>query len=206
MRQLIGYEEGTNLFLNTDFESRLIQGKGKAYGLEVLLRKNSGKLTGWISYTLAWSHRQFDGINGGRWFPSRYDRRHNGAIVAQYAFNSRWAVSMVWEFISGSRFTPVIGQYVLLAPTLTGADLIPVYSGINQVKLASSHRLDVGLKFKSKPGRKFQWQWFAGVYNVYNRANPIGINIEQDEITGSLRYTQPGLFGLIPFLSYGFKF
>ena len=206
MRQLIGYEEGTNLFLNTDFESRLIQGKGKAYGLEVLLRKNSGKLTGWISYTLAWSHRQFNEINGGRWFPSRYDRRHNGAIVAQYAFNSRWAVSMVWEFISGSRFTPVIGQYVLLAPTLTGADLIPVYSGINQVKLASSHRLDVGLKFKSKPGRKFQWQWFAGVYNVYNRTNPIGINIEQDELTGSLRYTQPGLFGLIPFLSYGFKF
>jgi hypothetical protein len=205
MRQLIGYEEGTNLFLNTDFESKLIQGRGQAYGLEVLLRKNSGKLTGWISYTLAWSNRQFDDINGGKWFPSRYDRRHNGAIVAQYAFNKRWAASMVWEYISGSRFTPVIGQYVLLAPTLTGADLIPVYSGINQVKLASSHRLDVGLKFKSKPGRKFQWQWFAGVYNVYNRANPIGINIERDEITGSLSYTQPGLFGLIPFLSYGFK-
>jgi hypothetical protein len=205
MRQLIGYEEGTNLFLNTDFESKLIQGKGKAYGLEMLLRKNSGKLTGWISYTLSWSHRQFEEINGGKWFPSRYDRRHNGAIVAQYAFNKRWAVSMVWEYISGSRFTPVIGQYAVVAPTLTGADLIPVYSGINQVKLASSHRLDVGLKFKSPPGRKFQWQWFVGIYNVYNRANPIGINIEQDEITGTLRYTQPGLFGLIPFLSYGFK-
>lgn len=206
MQQLIGYEEGTNLFLNTDFESKLIQGKGKAYGLEVLIKKNSGKLTGWISYTLSWSHRQFDQINEGKWFPSRYDRRHNGAIVAQYAFNDRWAFSMVWEYISGSRFTPVIGQYVLLAPTLTGADLIPVYSGINQVKLASSHRLDMGLKLKSKPGRKFQWQWFAGVYNVYNRANPIGINIEQNELDGSLRYTQPGLFGLIPFLSYGFKF
>ena len=206
MEQLVGYEEGTNLFLNTDFESKLIQGKGKAYGVEVLLRKSTGKLTGWMSYTLSWSHRQYDEINGGKWFPSRYDRRHNGAIVAQYAFNKRWAVSMVWEFISGSRFTPVIGQYLLLAPTLTGADLVPVYSGINQVKLASSHRLDVGIKFKSKPDRKFRWQWFAGVYNVYNRANPIGINIEQDENDGSLRYTQPGLFGLIPFVSYGFKF
>ena len=205
MRQLIGYEEGTNLFLNTDFESKLIQGKGKAYGVEFLLRKNSGKLTGWISYTLSWSHRQFDEINSGHWFPSRYDRRHNGAIVAQYAFNKRLAISMVWEFISGSRFTPVIGQYVLLAPTLTGADLIPVYSGINEVRLASSHRLDVGLKYKSKPDRKFQWQWFIGVYNVYNRANPVGINIEQDEVSGTLRYTQPGLFGLIPFLNYGFK-
>jgi hypothetical protein len=206
MHQLIGYEEGTNLFLNTDFESRLIQGEGKAYGMEILLKKNSGKLTGWVSYTLAWSHRQFDEINGGKWFPSRYDRRHNGAIVAQYTFNKRWAVSMVWEYISGSRFTPVIGQYILLAPTLTGADLIPVYSGINEVKLAPSHRLDIGLKFKSRPDRKFQWQWFAGVYNVYNRANPIGINIEQDKTDGSLRYTQPGLFGLIPFLSYGFRF
>lgn len=205
MRQLVGYEEGTNLFLNTDFESSLIQGKGQAYGMEVLLRKNEGKLTGWISYTLSWSHRQFDEINGGQWFPSRYDRRHNGAIVAQYAFNKRWAASMVFEYISGSRFTPVIGQYVLLAPTLTGADLIPVYSGINQVRLASSHRLDIGLKFKSKAGTRFQWQWFVGVYNVYNRTNPIGINIEQDEITGTLRYTQPGLFGMIPFLSYGFK-
>jgi outer membrane receptor protein involved in Fe transport len=206
MNALIGYEEGTNLFLNTDFESQLIQGKGKAYGVEVLLRKNFGKLTGWISYTLSWSHRQFNEVNGGRWFPSRYDRRHNGAIVAQYAFNPRWAASVVWEYISGSRFTPVIGQYVLLAPTLTGADLIPVYSGINEVKLAPSHRLDIGLKFKNKPDRKFQYQWFMGVYNVYNRANPVGINIEQDEIDGSLRYTQPGLFGLIPFLSYGFKF
>ena len=206
MNQLIGYEEGTNLFLNTDFESKLIQGKGKAYGLEFLLRKNSGKLTGWISYTLSWSHRRFEEINQGLWFPSRYDRWHNGAIVAQYAFSRRWAASLVWEYISGSRFTPVIGQYAIVAPTLTGADLIPVYSGINEVKLAASHRLDIGLKFKSRPGKKFQWQWFAGVYNVYNRTNPIGINIEQDEVDKSLRYTQPGLFGLLPFLSYGFKF
>lgn len=206
MNQLIGYEEGTNLFLNTDFESKLIQGKGKAYGVEFLVRKNTGRLTGWISYTLSWSHRQFDEINAGKWFPSRYDRRHNGAIVAQYAFNKRLALSLVWEYISGSRFTPIIGQYAILAPTLTGVDLIPVFSGINEVKLAASHRLDIGMKFKSNPDRKFQWHWFAGVYNVYNRANPIGINIEQDEVDNSLRYTQPGLFGVLPFLSYGFKF
>lgn len=206
MNQLIGYEEGTNLFLNTDFESKLIQGKGRAYGIEVLLRKDVGKFTGWISYTLSWSWRQFDEINQGNWFPSRYDRRHNGAIVAQYAFHRRWAVSMVWEFISGARFTPIIGQYVIFAPTLTGVDLMPVYSGINEVKLADSHRLDIGIKFKSKREKKFQWHWFVGVYNGYNRANPIGITIEQDEVDGSLRYRQPGLFGLLPFISYGFKF
>jgi hypothetical protein len=204
MNQLIGYEEGTNLFLNTDFESSLIQGKGRAYGLEFLIRKKSGKLTGWVSYTLSWTWRQFDQINRGEWFPSRYDRRHNGAIVAQYALSKRWFISGVWEFVSGSRFTPVIGQYVVFAPTLTGVDLIPVYSGINEVKLSNTHRLDLGLKFKSKSEKKFQWQLFAGVYNSYNRANPIGINIEQNP-DGSLRYEQPGLFGLLPFISYGFK-
>lgn len=203
---LIGYEEGTNLFFNTDFESKLIQGTGDAYGLELLLKKESGKFTGWVSYTLSWSTRQFDALNKGKWFYSRYDRRHNGAIVAQYSINRRWAFSLVWEFISGSRFTPVIGQYAVFAPTVTGVDLIPVYSGINDVKLANTHRLDLGIRYRSLPGTRFQWQWFAGIYNAYNRANPVGINIEQDETDGSLRYEQPGLFGLIPFVSYGFKF
>jgi hypothetical protein len=206
MSSLIGYEEGTNLFFNTDFESRLIQGKGRAYGLEFLVRKEAGKFSGWISYSLSWSWRQFDEINHGDWFHARYDRRHNGAVVAQYALAKRWSVSAVWEFISGARFTPVIGQYTVLAPTLTGVDLIPVYSGVNEVKLADSHRLDLGIKFRSKPAKKFQWHWFAGVYNTYNRASPIGIVIEQDEADGSLKYSQPGLFGLLPFISYGFKF
>jgi outer membrane receptor for ferrienterochelin and colicin len=205
MRQLIGYEEGTNLFLNTDFQSKLIQGKGNAYGLEVLLRKDVGKFSGWISYTLSWSNRQFDEVNNGKWFPSRYDRRHNGAVVTQYSLSKRFAVSVVWEFISGARFTPVVGQYILFAPTLSGVDLIPIYSGLNQVRLADSHRLDAGIKFKSKPDRKFQWEIFAGVYNAYNRANPIGITITQDDTTGELKYQQPGLFGLIPFVSYGFE-
>jgi hypothetical protein len=206
MRNLIGYEEGTNLFLNADFQSKLIQGRGRSYGLEFLVRKDAGKLTGWISYTLSWSWRQFDQINGGEWFHARYDRRHNGAIVAQYAFTKRWAVSVVWEFISGARFTPIIGQYAVMAPTLTGVDLVPLYTRVNQVKLADTHRLDVGIKYKSRQDQKFQWHWFVGVYNAYNRANPIGMTIVQNETDGSLRYEQPGLFGLIPFISYGFKF
>lgn len=206
MNDLIGYEEGTNLFLNNDFESRLLQGRGKAYGLEVLLKKDAGRFTGWLSYTLSWSWRQFDQINGGNWFPSRYDRRHNAAVVAQYALTDRWSVSLVWEYISGARFTPVIGQYIMPSPTLTGMDLIPVYSAINGVKLADSHRLDLGIKFSSKPGRNFHWHFFAGAYNIYNRANPIGITIEQDETTGILKYRQPGLFGFLPFVSYGFGF
>ena len=206
MDNLIGFEEGTNLFLNTDFASRLISGQGRAFGAEVLLKKESGKLTGWISYTLSWTKRQFDELNNGNWFYSRYDRRHNGAIVVQYRFHPRWAVSGVFEYISGSRFTPVVGQYLVFAPSLTGGDLIPLFTGVNEVKLSDSHRLDLGLKFISKSQKQFQWEIFAGVYNVYNRANPIGIIIEQNEQTGELQYLQPGLFGLLPFISYGFKF
>ncbi|HYC86997.1 MAG TPA: TonB-dependent receptor plug domain-containing protein, partial [Chryseosolibacter sp.] len=205
MRDLIGFEEGTNLFLNTEFESKLIQGRGRASGVEFFFRKDQGKFTGWVSYTLAWSWRQFDGINRGDWFRARYDRRHNGALVVQYAINERWSASCVWEFISGSRFTPVIGQYTLVAPTLTGVDVIPVYAPINSVKLSDTHRLDVGLKYKSRPGNNFQWQWFTGLYNTYNRTAPIGIMIAVDETTGALQYQQPGLFGLLPFISYGFK-
>ncbi len=205
MENLIGYEEGTNLFFNTDFESRLIQGDGRAWGLELLLRKDAGRFTGWLSYSLSWSHRRFDEVNNGDWYRARYDRRHNGAIVMQYGLSSRWSVSAVWEFISGARFTPVVGQYGFLAPSLCGFDLIPVYTDINSVKLSDAHRLDVGIKFRAKPGKRYQWSWFAGVYNVYNRTNPVGINIVEDETDGSLRYEQPGLFGLLPFISYGFK-
>lgn len=206
MNDIIGFEEGTNLLFNPDFQSRLIQGNGTAYGAEFLIKKESGKLTGWISYTLSWAWRKFDELNGGSRFPSRYDRRHNGAIVMQYAFHKNWSVSAVWEFISGSRFTPVIGNFAIASPTGIGVDLVPVYAPLNSVRLADTHRLDLGIKFKSSPTRKFQSEVFMGVYNAYNRASPIGINIEQDEHTGELTYHQPGLFGILPFISYGFKF
>lgn len=203
--QLVGYREGTNLFLNADFESQLIQGNGRAYGTEILVKKEAGRLTGWISYTLSWSQRQFAELNHGEWFYARYDRRHNAAVVANYLLGKRFSFSAVWEFISGSRFTPVIGQYVVPAPSLGGFNLVPVYAATNSVKLSDTHRLDVGLKYRPKPRRHFQGEWFVGVYNVYNRASPIGIFVEPNG-DGSYRYEQPGLFGLLPFISYGFKF
>jgi hypothetical protein len=205
MHQLIGYREGASLLLNVDFEKQLVQGQGRAYGLEVLIKKEFGKLMGWISYTWAKSERQYDVVNGGQWFLARYDRRHNAALVLNYQLSKRWSVSSVFEFISGSRFTPIIGQYAVPSPTLVGVDLIPVYAPINSVKLADTHRLDVGIKFRPRPDKKFQGEWFAGIYNIYNRAAPIGVIIQPNG-DGSFRYEQPGLFGLLPFVSYGFKF
>lgn len=205
MDNLIAYEEGTNLLFNTDFASKLIQGKGKAYGLEFLVRKDAGKFSGWISYSLSWSWRKYDEIKNGQWFHARYDRRHNGAIAAQHLIGKRWAASLVWEYISGSWFTPVTGQYLTMAPNSSGLDMIPLFADINSVKLSNSHRLDVGIKYFSKPGSKFKWNCFAGVYNAYNRATPIGVFIEHNKNDNTLKYSQPGLFGLLPFISYGCK-
>ncbi|MBL7850796.1 MAG: TonB-dependent receptor [Cyclobacteriaceae bacterium] len=203
---LIGYREGANLFVKRDFEEQLIQGEGRSYGMEMLVKKETGRLTGWISYTLSWSERRFDELNGGDWFYARYDRRHNIAVVANYRLARKWSFSAVWEFISGSRFTPIIGRYTVPAPSLAGVSLIPVYAPINSVKLADTHRLDLGIKFKpSRIGKRFQGEWFFGVYNVYNRATPVAIAIVSNG-DGTFRYEQPGVFGFLPFISYGFTF
>lgn len=203
---LIGYREGANLFVKRDFEEQLIQGEGRSYGMEMLVKKETGKLTGWISYTLSWSERRFTELNDGDWFYARYDRRHNLAVVGNYRLAKKWSFSAVWEFISGSRFTPIIGRYTVPAPTLAGVSLIPVYAPINSVKLADTHRLDLGVKFKPSPiGKRFQGEWFFGVYNVYNRATPVAIAIVSNG-DGTFRYEQPGVFGFLPFISYGFTF
>ena len=208
MNNLVEFEEGTNLVLNNDFRKSLIQGSGSSYGLEWLARKEFGRSKGWISYTLSWTTRTFDQLNEGRTFPARYDRRHNAALVGSYDLNSRWSVSLIWEFISGARFTPTIGYYAVPNAATTGIDLIPIYPERNSVKLADSHRLDLSLilKGRQRPGRKWSGDWHFSVYNAYNRATPVAIDINYNEETGSYSYEQPGLLGLLPSVSYNFKF
>ncbi|MEO9964256.1 MAG: carboxypeptidase-like regulatory domain-containing protein [Reichenbachiella sp.] len=203
---IIEYEEGTNLFLNTDFEQSIVQGTAESYGWEVLLRKKGERLNGWASYTLSWANRQVDGLNGDAAFPARYDRRHNISIVANYKVFDRWEISAVWEYLSGSRFTPVVAQYAITNPLNTGVTVENIYPDRNSVSLSNTHRLDLSLVRKSKPGKKLYSEWRLGVYNVYNRAAPVSIQIEQDAETGLFNYQQPGLFGTLPFISYRFKF
>ncbi|MEO9803949.1 MAG: carboxypeptidase-like regulatory domain-containing protein [Reichenbachiella sp.] len=203
---IIEYQEGTNLFLNTDFEQSIIQGTAESYGWEVLLRKKGERLNGWASYTLSWANRQVDGLNGDATFPARYDRRHNVSIVANYKIFKRWEISAVWEYLSGSRFTPVVAQYAIANPLNTGVTVENIYPDRNSVALSNTHRLDLSLVKKSKPGKKLYGEWRLGVYNVYNRAAPVGIQIEQNPETGLFNYQQPGLFGMLPFISYRFKF
>jgi hypothetical protein len=203
--QVTEYEEGTNLLLNADFESSLLQGKGNSYGFEALVKRETDRWTGSVSYTLSRSNRDFDQLNGGKPFPAKYDRRHNVALTGIYNLGKRFGISLVWEYISGSRFTPVIGQYSLLNPNNSGVDVLYIYTSRNKVRLAAAHRLDLMFIWKSKQEKKFKSEWHLGVYNVYNRATPISINIVKDN-SGGFRYEQPGVFGTIPTLSYHFKF
>jgi len=208
MTNLIEFREGTNLFLNNEFRESLIQGNGESYGIEWLARKDGGRHRGWLSYTLSWTNREFDKLNNGNPFSARYDRRHNVSLVTNYDLTDRWTFSAVWEFISGARFTPIIGYYSVPNAAATGIDLIPQYPERNSVKLADTHRLDFSIIFKGKkrPEKKWRADWHFSVYNAYNRATPIAIDIKYDEATDTYSYEQPGLLGLLPSISYNFKF
>ncbi len=206
MDNLIEYREGANLILNDNFEDELLQGKGDAYGVELLVKKDEGKLTGWVSYTLSWATRDYDELNGGRTFFAKYDRRHVGSIVLNYELTKRLTASAVWVYQTGSRFTAQIGQYFMPNSTLTGVDIIPIFTDRNAVQMSPSHRLDLNITLSGKEDKKFQSEWSIGCYNLYNRAQPYRVNIVPLDGGVGYKYQQPGLFGFIPSIAYNFKF
>jgi hypothetical protein len=193
------------LILNNDYENELLQGKGHAYGAEFLVRREKGRLNGWIGYTLSRSTRIFTDINQGLKFPAKYDRRHYLSVVGNYIINKRWDLGLVWVYNSGSRFTAQVGKYFMPTPGYTGVDIVPVYTTRNQVSMSASHRLDLNLVMKCRQKKKFKTEWVFSIYNFYNRAEPYRIRIVADA-TGGLKYEQPGLFGTIMSVAYNFKF
>lgn len=206
MQNLIEYREGANLILNNNYESELLAGKGTSYGAEILLRKQSGIFNGWVSYTLSRSVRDFNELNKGATFPAKYDRRHNFSLVVNIEASKRWIFSAVWVYQSGSRFTAQIGQYFMPNSTMTGVEVVPIYTSRNAVELSPSHRLDVNVTFKSKPHKRFKGEWSLGAYNYYNRAQPYRVNIVPNKDGIGYHYQQPGLFGFIPSIAYNFSF
>jgi hypothetical protein len=205
MQNLTEYKEGSQIILNDAFEDLLIQGNGWSSGAEFLLKKDEGKITGWVGYTMAWTKRRFEELNGGNPFWAKYDRRHYLTVVGVYNINKRLSFSAIFEYSTGARFTPIIGQYMLPNAGLTGVDIIPIFAERNSYKMSNSHRLDLNFVIKSKPTKKYASEWHLGGYNVYNRATPFQIQLTQGK-DGAMKYTQPGLFGFIPSIGYNFKF
>jgi len=201
MKNQIDYRNGANLILNNKVESQLVFGKGWAYGAEFLIRKKYGKLTGWISYTLSKTKRQFPDINGGSVFLAKQDRPNNIAIVGMYELNPKITFSATWIYISGNVVTFPSGRYMV------DGNLIPYYTERNGYRMPDYHRLDIGITWQRKKTARFESNWNFSVYNVYGRSNAYAINFQQDpDNPAKMQAVQLSLFRFVPAISYNFKF
>ncbi len=200
LQNQIDYRSGANLIFNSEYEGSLSYGKGIAYGAEFSLKKTKGDLTGWISYTLSRSLRQFDNINNGNYFPAKQDRIHDLAIVAIYKLNKKLTVSANWIFYTGDAATFPSGKYAI------DGIAIPLYTERNGYRFPNYHRLDIGLTLQAKQTPKFESSWNFSFYNAYNHQNAYTITFQQNKDTGATEALQTALFGIIPSVTYNFKF
>jgi hypothetical protein len=204
MYNLTEYREGANLILNNNFEEELLQGNGTSYGLEFLFKRDEGRLNGWVGYTLAYSQRQFEELNGGQPFWAKYDRRHDFSVVAILELSPRWSFSAVYAYLSGARFTPQVGQYLTPNPDLTGVEIIPIYGERNSTRLTAARRFDINFILKNKAHKKLRSEWNFGCYNLFNSPTPFRININYAPERG-LFYTQPSFLGRVLSVAWNFE-
>ncbi len=199
MQNQIDYENGADLFLNPFIESQLVFGKGRSYGAEFLLKKNTGKFTGWLSYTYSRTEKQFDDINDGDWYPTKYDRTHDISIVGMYQFNPKWNVSASWVYYTGNAVTFPSGKYEIEGQTVN------YYTERNGYRMPDYHRLDIGATYtkQKKKGREASWNF--SLYNAYGRENAYTITFEEND-DGITEALQLSLFRWIPSITYNFKF
>lgn len=194
------YRDGATAFSSIDLESLILCGRGRSYGAEFMVRKNSGHLTGWISYTISKTQTKISGINNGQWYNATNDRRHDVAVALSYHINKKWDVSASWIFMSGQPLTAPDVKYEISGVTCY------YYSERNGYKTPPVHRLDLGATY-THVGKKFTYEWAFGVYNAYCRYNPYVIYFQDDPTKPSgTRAIQQSMYGLIPSVSYTLKF
>ena len=196
---VLDYRDGKSFSSEIELERLILAGEGKSYGIEFCARKNIGRLTGWIAYTLAWSKTRIDGINNGNWYDANNDRRHDINIVAAYKLTDRWTLNAAWVFNSGQAFTAPSSKYQIID------NWIYYYAERNGYRAPDYHRLDVSASW-TKRGEKVTREWVFGIYNLYNRYNPFLINFEDSENGARTRAIQYSLFGIVPSVSFNIKF
>lgn len=201
MQNQIEYRSGTDLRGNSNVEADLLYGKGRAYGIELFIKKKYGRFNGWVSYTLSRTERKFDAINGAKWFNAKQDRTHDVSVVGIYKATSRWTFSSVFVYNTGNAVTYPSGKYQINGRTVF------YYTDKNGYRTPAYHRLDVSATLEGKPGRKLQSSWSFGIYNLYNRQNAFSIDFEDnpDDATKT-QVVRTTLFGIIPSVTWNFKF
>jgi hypothetical protein len=192
-------------------DNNLVTGTGWSYGLECFLKRRKGDLTGWIGYTWSKTERQFDDLNEGRIFPSKFDRRHDVSVVLDWKIDDRWRIGAAWVYATGNAMTLPVERY------LFEGQVVQVYGERNGYRMAAYHRADISAtlvsrKQAAKRGstKGAESSWVFGVYNLYNRLNPYFIYFENEgslaDGTLDFQAKQVSLFPIIPSVTWNFQF
>ena len=207
----IDYINGANLIANNEIETVILNGQARAYGLEILLKKNEGNFKGWLAYTLSKSEQQTPGrsenepgINAGEWYNTPFDKTHDISLNGSYEVSKKWTFNANFLFQTGQPTNYPVGQY-----EISGLN-VPIYDDNrrNADRLPAYHRLDISATLTPDKNKNRTWQgeWVFGIYNVYGRQNAASINFRQNRETRRNEAVQTSIFGLVPSVTYNFKF
>lgn len=203
MHNAIDFRDNAQLFLNDNLEAELRFGTAWSYGLEVLLRKQTGRFTGMVGYTLARTERRIDGVNNGERYRANWDRTHDLALVGSFEISPLWRIGANWVYQTGGAVTLPVGRFEY------GGTVVPVYSARNAGRMPAYHRADLSVTKASRrnEGRRWQSEWVFSVYNLYGRKNAYAINFVQDPDAPHVTYAEKTyLFSIVPAITYNFKF
>jgi TonB dependent receptor/CarboxypepD_reg-like domain/TonB-dependent Receptor Plug Domain len=201
MQNQIDYRNGAQLIANENVESQLLFGKGRAYGLELFLKKKVGKFTGWLSYTLSRTELKIVSINQDSWYPAKQDRTHDISLVGIYQASRKWTLSATWVYYTGNAVTFPDGKYTLDGQTAF------YYTQRNAYRMPAYHRMDVAATLLGKKRKKFESSWTFSVYNLYGRENAYSIVFQNDpNDPNKTQAVQYALFRFVPSVTYNFKF
>ena len=209
IKNRMDYIDGADLIANEAIEQVVLNGEMRSYGLEILFRKNTGKLSGWIAYTLSRSEQRTpgrtpeeSGINNGDWYRSAYDKMHNLAVTGSYKLSKKWNFGANFTLQTGQPVTFPNGQYEYQGIT------VPSYGLRNEDNLPLYHHLDISATLTPKQSETKKWkgEWVFSIYNLYGRKNAASISFRQNQDTGNNEALRLSIFGLVPSVSYNFKF
>ncbi len=209
LQNRIDYIDGANLIANDAIEQVILNGEGRAYGVEFLFRKNEGKFTGWLAYTLSKSEQRTPGrnemetgINNGQWYNTPFDKTHDLSLYGNFELSDKWRFNASFLYQTGQPTNYPIGQFEFQGLT------IPYYGLRNKERLPDYNRLDISAVLTPKKNRNRKWQseWVFSVYNVYNRRNAASVNFRRNQDTGRNEAVRTSIFGIVPSVSYNFKF
>ncbi|MEQ8924262.1 MAG: TonB-dependent receptor [Fulvivirga sp.] len=204
LQNQIDFKDNADILLNKHVEREILSGEGEAYGVEFMLKKTTGKLTGWASYTLSKTERTINGINDGNPYSPRQDRPHSINLMGSYQINKRIQIGAFWNYASGMPITLASSSFEY------GGVVVPVYDERNGYRLPASHRLDLSVTIDSKKNdnRKWEGSWNFSLFNVYGRKNPFSLMTRQNQDNPKVtEAVQMSLIGtIVPSVTYNIKF